>query len=98
MSWCGYPVRTECGHARGGQDLQTHFFTLCYPVSKLVACLLARRVGTEDCIESATCARSFAAMPREISIEMPFAMGAEEFWALRMDRNFDVFCGARDQP
>jgi len=37
-------------------------------------------------------------MPREISIEMPFAMGAEEFWALRMDRNFDVFCGARDQP
>ena len=37
-------------------------------------------------------------MPREISIEMPFAMGAEDFWALRMDRNFDVFCGARDQP
>ena len=22
----GYPVRTECGHACGGQDLQTHFF------------------------------------------------------------------------
>ena len=37
-------------------------------------------------------------MPREISIEMPFAMGAEDFWALRMDRNFDVFCGACDQP
>ena len=37
-------------------------------------------------------------MPREISIEMPFAMGAEDFWALRMDRNFDVFCGARHQP
>ena len=35
-----------------------------------------------------------AAMPREISIEMPFAMGAEDFWALRMDRNFDAFCGA----
>ena len=31
-------------------------------------------------------------MPREISIEMPFAMGAAAFWALRMDRNFDVFC------
>ena len=23
---CGYPVRTECGHACGGQDLQTHSF------------------------------------------------------------------------
>ena len=23
---CGYPVRTECGHVCGGQDLQTHFF------------------------------------------------------------------------
>ena len=37
-------------------------------------------------------------MPREISIEMPFAMGAADFWALRMDRNFDVFCGACDPP
>ena len=25
-------------------------------------------------------------------------LSAEEFWALRMDRNFDVFCGARDPP
>ena len=37
-------------------------------------------------------------MPRDISIEMPFAMGAAAFWALRMDRNFDVFCGACGQP
>jgi len=26
VSVCGYPVRTGCGHACGGQDLQTHFF------------------------------------------------------------------------
>ena len=36
-------------------------------------------------------------MPREISIEMPFAMGAATFWALRMDRNFDVFCAHHDK-
>ena len=33
---CGYPVRTECGHACGGQDLQTHFFIIYKGVSKVL--------------------------------------------------------------
>ena len=38
-----------------------------------------------------------AGMPREISIDFPFPMGAEAFWALRMDRNFDVYCAHHDK-
>ena len=33
----GYPVRTECGHACGGQDLQTHFlYSSVLPISCLL--------------------------------------------------------------
>ena len=51
VSVCGYPVRTGCGHACGGQDLQTHFFinpraqTVC---GTALACARCGTTGTHS--------------------------------------------------
>ena len=45
-----YPVRTECGHACGGQDLQTNFFILIFPLipdsGRLTPCTV------HECVDS----------------------------------------------